>query len=106
MRTPVNRIKGKPLAETPEDLVAAELSKQYKVKRELTLEHDGKSFVAGILLPDQKLIVEISGKGDDKGIMAEMVRERIARGLGWRICRVRDTNDDVLYRVDREIRRG
>jgi very-short-patch-repair endonuclease len=110
MRTPVNRVKGTPKADTIMDLLSDELSKVYTVARDKEFSHGGKSFTADITLPQYKTIVEVQGKQDNKEIMAEMSRDRIARASGWIIVRCQETvirhdPDTVLYRVAREIER-
>jgi very-short-patch-repair endonuclease len=110
MRTPVNRIKGKPQAETIEDILSNVLSQHYKVVRQKAIEHQGQTFTADIALPEQKIALERQEKQDNKAIMAEMARERIARGAGWSIFRfqevdVRQDPDLIIYRLRREMQR-
>jgi very-short-patch-repair endonuclease len=109
MRVPVNRIRGKAAAETPEDLLANELSKHHTVLRDKILDADN-SFIAGIALPDHKLIIEVQEKQDNKAILKEMAREKLARAIGWSIFRpnekeIQGDMDSVLYKIDREIQR-
>jgi|GEM_PF-5042863 len=116
MRTPVNRLYGKARQreDTPEDFLADKLSKTYTVVRDKTLEYkdangNKQSTTADIVIPAHKLIVEIQKKQDDKTIIAEMARDRVARECGWRVCRITDReamSDDVLYYINREIERG
>jgi hypothetical protein len=114
MRVPVNRIRGKAAVETTEDILADALAKQYPVTRGKTFVYDEgghkRELNADIVLAKQGLIIEVQEKQDNKAIMAEMARERIARANGFSISRfsekeVRGDIDNVLHKIGREVQR-
>lgn len=115
MRVPVRPVKGKARKETPYDRLAQELSQHYEISRDMLLEYtdDGgtkHSFTVDIAIPKYKMVVEFQGGQDNKNVLAEMKRERIARANGWNICRVTEKEmigdiDTVFYKVRRDIER-
>ena len=115
MRVPVHRIRGKPAADTPEDVFAALLATQYTVARNKSFSYvseagEKKTLVVDLTLPKHKLMIEVQGKQDTKSMIAEMFRERIARDLGWGVCRFTEKEfladgSTVLYKIQREIER-
>ncbi len=118
MRVPVRitHAKAKPVEETREDLLAQELSAHYKVARAKRFSYrddagQAKDFVAQIALPEHAMIVEIRGKQDTRGIMDEILREKVTRAQGWGVCLLSDTDvrgdmESALYRVRIAIERA
>ena len=95
MRIPVNRLHGRARQreDTAEDALADQLSKTYTVLWDKALDFtdergDTETIVFDLTIPSHLLIIEVQHKQDDKSIMAEMVREKVARANGWRICRL------------------
>jgi very-short-patch-repair endonuclease len=115
MRIPIHPVRGKARQreDTAEDRLSDELSKTYTVLRQKALDYVDESghkqtMVMDMAIPDRKLIIEIQGKQDNKSIMAEMAREKVARENGWRICRLTEREamgDNMLALVKREIDR-
>jgi hypothetical protein len=115
MRVPVRPVKGKARKETPYDQLSQELSQYYEIVRDMPLEYadDGgtkHSFTADIAIPKYKMIVEFQGGQDNKTVLGEMKRERIARANGWHISRVTEKEmladiETVFYKVRRDIER-
>jgi very-short-patch-repair endonuclease len=113
MRVPV-KISHAKKSDTAHDLLASALSQHYEIARDIVLEQATPAgtdqFTADVAIPKYKMVVELQAKQDNKGILAEMKRERIARANGWEICRVSEAElqkdiDDVFYKVRRAIER-
>jgi len=117
MRIQVHQLRGKPGVhhDTVEDVLCDELAKHYTViRRKSFIYVDGAGrkqvLVADVVLPKHSLIVEVQKKQDNKGIIAEMAREKVARDHGWGVCRFNEKEiagdiDNVLYKIQREIER-
>jgi len=118
MRVPVHQVHGKvkPKEDTVEDILAIALAKHYKVLRQKAFDYvDGAGqkqvLIVDITLPEQSLMVEVQKKQDNKSIIAEMAREKVARTNNWIVCRVTENEvrydiDTALYKVRRELLRA